>query len=154
MSKARSDKKYTYFNTVTQDMIEAILEDIKQGGSIKHSARANNLSERHFHNLVAQGIVDIDCGNQDTLQAKLVRSLSRVQLNEIKSCRQAILNSDKSHKGAEWTLEHAYWREYGNNAESKELAEEIDKLKELVSKGKDNDKEMDSGDAYEERCAP
>jgi len=51
-----------------------------------------------------------------------VESLAKVKKREVIVCRQLIVESEKGHKGAEWTLEHAYWRDFGKDANIKELA--------------------------------
>ncbi len=130
---AKANKKQRYFLTVNQDMIDSILDDIANGGTIKHSALANCLSEKHFYNLVNQGIVDIETGLHDTLEARLVQSLNEIELNEVTSCRKDIRSAHKGHKGAEWTLEHVYWRHFGNHAEVKALHDELERLKQTLN---------------------
>lgn len=124
-------KKYkpNKYPVVTQEVIDNILKDLEEGSTNKRAARANGVSESHFYNLIAQGIVDIEFGMPDTMQARMVVSLSKLEQNEIKWCRKSIKESDKGHRGAEWTLEHAYWRDFSPNANVKELADDIEQLR-------------------------
>lgn len=144
MAVAKHDKQKYPFRSVNQKVIDAILKDISEGGTRKHSAEANGISARHFHNLVAQGILDLEVNKTDSLQARLVRSLRKIELNEIKSCRGSIRGEDKGHKGAEWTLEHVYQRYFSANASIQELSEEIEELKSMFTQGKSNGEQMDS----------
>jgi hypothetical protein len=128
-SRPSTEKQYNPPRTFTDSAIANILLDISKGSPKKHAAEANGISERHLHLAIKQGITDIDHGESDTRWAKLVRSLRKIENDEIQFCRQAIVGSEKSHKGAEWTLEHAYWREFCGDAKILELAKEVDQLK-------------------------
>jgi hypothetical protein len=133
--EAKPNKRPQSYPKVNQEKLDKILAEIKKGGTRKHSAEANGISGTHFHNLIAQGIVDIEFGLHDTIHARLVVSLRDIELKEIQSCRSAIRKGKTGHKGAEWTLEHAYWRSFGKDANAKELAEEIDRLREDMKQG-------------------
>ena len=126
----KANKRPQSFPKVNQDMLDAILKDIKEGSTKKHASEANGISSRHFHYLIAQGIVDLEFGHNDTMFANLVRSLRKIEQEEIKWCRNASRDHEDGHKGAQWTLEHAYWRYFGKDANAKELAEEIERLRE------------------------
>ncbi len=136
------------FPVVTQEKLDAILKDISEGSTKKHASEANGISCRHFHYLIAQGIVDLEFAKYDTIYAKLVRSLRVIERDEIKECRTDIKSSPDGHKGAQWTLEHAYWRYFGKDANAKELAEEVERLREEM-KGVKHDK-ANSGEAEED----
>lgn len=130
MAIAKADKKRRYFVTVTKDKIDAILEDIRAGSPVRYAAQSNCISYSHFKHLVAQGIVDQEHGLQ-TLESSLAASLATIFKNRIIKCQAKIENNKKGHKGAEWILEHAFWREFGSHAEAKQLAEEIDEMRQL-----------------------
>ncbi len=125
------------FPIVTPKKIDAILKDIAEGSPRKHAAEANGISARHFHYLVAQGILDLEFDKSDTMCANLVRSLRAIEMKEIKWCRKQARESENGHKGAQWTLEHAYWRYFGKDANAKELAEEIERLRDEMKGVKD-----------------
>lgn len=148
MAEAKPNKRPHRFKTVTKQLLEAILKDIQEGSPKKHAAEANGISDRHFYNLLAQGIVDLEYQKDTTLQAWLVRSLRKIEQKEIKDCRAKIKKEKKGHRGAEWTLEHAYWRYFGKDANAKELAEEIDRLKAEL-KGENTDVNLNSGSTEE-----
>lgn len=131
----KNNKRPQAFPKVNQQMLDAILEDIRKGSPRKHAAEANGISRRHFHHLIAQGILDLEFGKIDTIHARLARSLRQIEQEEIQWCREKARFSEDGHKGAQWTLEHAYWRDFGKDANSKELAEEIEQLRDDLKKG-------------------
>lgn len=135
---ARPNKRPKAYPKVNQPMIDAILKDISLGSPKKHAAHANGISISHFHNLIAQGVVDIEWGISDSLPAKMVVSLAKIEQIEIQGCRKIIRQMEDGHKGAQWTLEHAYWRYFGKDANAKELADEIERIREEI-KGAKND---------------
>lgn len=108
------------FRKLNLKMIDIIVQDIREGSTQKLTAEANGITESIFYVWLQQGKYDIQNGIE-SLCATLVESLARVKQEEVKGARQAIRESDKGHKGAEWTLEHAYWRSFGSNAAMKEF---------------------------------
>ncbi len=128
-SRPSSQKQYNPPRTFTDEVMAMILKDIARGSPKKYAAEANGISERHFHLSIAQGVTDIDYGENDTRWARMVLSLRSIEMEEIIRCRQNIIDNEKGHKGAEWTLEHAYWREFCGDAKIIQLAEEVDELK-------------------------
>lgn len=127
--QVKPDKRHYPSLKVTRQVLDSILSEIQKGGTRRHSSEANGITDRHFQYLLQQGKCDIDHGNYSTIYAYLVLSLRKIELSEIQECRKLIKELKKGHKGAQWTLEHVYWRDFGANAEVRELAEEIDKLK-------------------------
>ncbi len=117
------------FRKLNKKLIDAIVKDIKRGSTHKLASQVNGITPRIMQIWVKQGDIDVE-HDEDSLCAYLVRSLSVVKQDEVIHCRERISESDKGHKGAEWTLEHAYWREYGKDANIKELADEIAELRE------------------------
>lgn len=144
----KANKRKGKYWTIGEERINKILADIAEGSPNKIAAEASGVSERHFYSIVAQGIVDIENEIFDSQAAKLTQSLRKIDMEEIKWCRNSIKASEKSHRGAEWTLEKAYWRYFGNSAETKELAEEIQKLKQEL-KGVKNNGEVDDSEEEE-----
>jgi hypothetical protein len=114
---------------VTRENIDLILEDIRNLAPNKYAAESNGISEAHFYDLLKQGICDINHGNYDTLHAYLAKSLREIEKKEIISCRKDIRRSEKGHIGAQWTLEHAFWRSFCGDAKVMELAHEIEMMK-------------------------
>jgi phage terminase Nu1 subunit (DNA packaging protein) len=135
----KRDYKPRQFPVVTQKKLDAILKDIAEGSTKKHASEANGVSARQFHYLIAQGIVDLEFSKPHTMCANLVRSLRAIEQEEIKWCREQARESEDGHKGAQWTLEHAYWRYFGKDANAKELAEEIERLRDEMKGVKDGD---------------
>ena len=141
MAEAKVRLKRHVSRKVDNAMLEAILKDIEEGAPRNYAAEANGLHESTFHNLVAQGKVDI-INNIDSMEASLVVSLRAIEMKEIKECRELVRFNEKGHDGAKWTLEHAYWRTFSNNAPAKELADEIERMQQLLKEqndGKAND---------------
>ena len=138
--EAKPNKKASqqFLRKVDQALLDKILKDISKGAPNKYAAEANGISARHFYYLIAQGIVDLEYDKNDTIHAGLVRSLREIEMKEIQECRSAIKSDEKGHKGAEWTLEHAYWRQFGKDANAKELADEIERLREDLRNGASN----------------
>jgi hypothetical protein len=122
------------FRKLNKDLIDRIVKDIDEGSTHRLASESNGITSRIFDIWRLQGKIDLE-HEEDSLCAYLVLSLSKVKQKEVKICRQAIVDSEKGHKGAEWTLEHAYWRDYGNDANAKELAEEIERMKDELRNG-------------------
>ena len=128
MEAKRDRCPFTQLRKVDQATIDAILLDISKGAPKKHAAEGNGISSRHLYYMIAQGLVDLEY-NKDTIHSNLVRSLRRIEMEEMQWCRENARESRDGHKGAQWTLEHAYWRYFGKDANAKELAEEIERLR-------------------------
>jgi len=74
-----------------------------------------------------QGKFDLET-RSETLCAYLVESLAKVNQDEVQECRQLARHSEDGHRGAQWTLERAYPRDFGNNALACELLDKLDKM--------------------------
>ena len=146
----KPEKRKNKYWKVTDDVIDKILARIKNGSTRKHAAEANFVSERHFYSILAQGTVDIEVGIFDSQASRLAQSLREIEANEIEWCRNSTKSSEKGHRGAEWTLEHAYWKYFGNDAPAKELAKEIQEIKELMKKGNLKNDKVDDGEEEED----
>ena len=107
--------------SITKEKVEAILKDIREGSTNKHAAEANGISERHFYYSILQGVCDLEHDKSNSVYAQLVQSLRQIEQSEIKECRKQIKENKKSHKGAEWTLEHVYWQYFSANAPAMEM---------------------------------
>jgi hypothetical protein len=133
------------FRKLTKKLVDTLVNDIAEGSTHVLAAESNGITERIFYLWRAQGKVDIDT-EQDTLCAYLVQSLAKVKKQEVQNCRNNIASSDKGHKGAEWTLEHAYARDFSGNALLHEFAREIEEFKaELLKRNSNGEKELDIG---------
>lgn len=128
---------------VTRENIDLILDDIKNYAPNKYAAESNGISEPHFYQLVQQGVCDINNGIYDTLHAYLASSLRKIEKEEIMSCKKDIRMSEKGHQGAQWILEHAFWRSFCGDAKLMELAEEIALEKGKMKHESGNEKESE-----------
>lgn len=124
------------FRKLNKKLIDTIVKDISEGSPHCYACEANGITEAIFSIWRKQGMIDIAHDNEDSLPAYLVKSLGIIKQKEIKWCRDVIKKNKKGHKGAEWTLEHAYWRVYSSNAPVIELNREIELLK--SKQGNDN----------------
>lgn len=147
----KPDKRRYPSLKVTKQVIDSILSEIEKGGTRRHSSEANGITDRHFQYLLQQGKCDMEHANYSTIYAYLVLSLRKIELIEIQHCRKSIKELKKGHKGAQWTLEHVYWRDFGPNTETKELSEEMEQLRSLhgVNSNGDIDKREEKEDSEE-----
>lgn len=127
-SRPTSQKKYIPPRHLDDFRMASILSDIRRGAPKKYAAEANGITESQFYNAVKQGITDISYGELETRWARMVVSLRNIEKEEIMSCKSDIRASEKGHKGAEWTLEHVYWREFCGDAKILQLAKQVDEL--------------------------
>lgn len=110
---------------ISQERIDAILKDISEGSTRFHAAEANGIAYTTFYYWVKQGQLDSKYGI-DSINAHLVKALREIEQKEIKSCRSNIVTSSEGHKGAQWTLERVYWKQFGAHAPVAELAEDFE----------------------------
>jgi len=131
------------FRKLNKELVDILVQEIAEGSTHILAAESNGITESIFYIWRAQGKVDVEHQN-DTLCAYLVESLAKVKNREVKACRQVIAESEKGHKGAEWTLEHAYWREFGKDANVKEIAEEIERFRNEMKRESQDGEQVDS----------
>lgn len=125
------------FKKLTKKLVDILVKDISEGSTHKLAALSNGITPRIFDIWRNQGEIDVE-HEVDSLCAYLVLSLNKAKQKEVKACRTDIRISPKGHIGAQWTLEHAYWREYGNDAKAMELADEIQEIKDKMKRGDKN----------------
>ena len=131
------------FRKLNKKLIDTIVRDMERGSTRRLASLSNGITPRIFDMWRKQGEIDIE-HDVDSLCSYLVLSLSKVKQKEVIHCRENIIESDKGHKGCEWTLEHAYWRDFGKDANIKELANDLEKFKEEFKGAKKDGGEMDS----------
>jgi hypothetical protein len=144
------------FKKLSKKLIDKLVNDIQQGSTHILAAESNGLTEAILSIWRKQGKIDLE-HEQDTLCSYLVKSLAKVKQDEVIWCRKSTKKSDKGHKGAEWTLEHAYQKDFSNNPIIRELADDIADLKLHLLHGELKDgkegNEMDSKNAHEKGSA-
>ena len=121
---------------ISQERIDAILKDIGEGSTRFHASEANGIAYTTFYFWVKQGQLDIKYGIE-SLNSYLVKALRKIEQDEIKTCRTNIVSSNEGHKGAQWTLERVYWKQFGSHAPITELAEDFE-----LEKGDRKDEEV------------
>lgn len=116
------------YRKLKKELIDKIVQDFREGSTKRFACCSNGITERIWDVWIQQGKIDIEHGLDDTLCAYLVLTLSKVHQAEIKKCRKMILSRKFSHKGAEWTLEHAYWRDFSSKASDVDFEERLSNL--------------------------
>jgi hypothetical protein len=141
--RIKLDRRYTPQPVkINQERIDAILKDIEEGSTRFHAAEANGIAYTTFYYWVKQGQFDLRNGIS-TIYGDLVKALRKIEQDEIKYCRKNIVNTNDGHKGAQWTLERVYWKQFSSHAPITELAEDFElekgdrKDEEVQSSGKD-----------------
>jgi hypothetical protein len=126
---------------------------LSKGSTRKLASEANGITPRIFDIWQNQGRIDVE-HEQDSLCAYLVLSLAVIRQKHVQKCQQKIEKSPKGHKGCEWILEHAYWREFGPSAPTLELAAEIEQLRNqlALAKGNGNDKANECETEEDSEC--
>lgn len=123
-----ADKKNHVLRKLNEEKLKAILNDIRGGSPYKIAAEANGISDRHFYDMLLQGVCDLESDKQETLYARLAQGIRQIERDEINECRDEIRASGKGHVGKQWTLERVYWKYYGQNAAAIEFDERLRKL--------------------------
>ena len=118
----------TPFKKLSKPLVNKILKDIEEGSHIKHACLSNGITPRMWNYWYAQGQVDLEYDNEESLPAYVVLSCARVEMKEVKACRQLIRESQDGHKGAMWTLNQAYWREFSPHAPIVEFQERLARM--------------------------
>lgn len=144
----KPNKKITHPPTITDEQIDKIISDVKRGSPKKYACLANGVSERHFYYMVDQGKCDIHHGNLSTKCARIVQSLYSIDQDKIISCCTDIRKHKSGHKGAQWILEHFYWREFSGDAKLMMMAEELEKLKlERLDEKRSEERDEEDGES-------
>lgn len=133
-SSGSKDQTMSFPRSFTQTKIDLVLKDIKRGSPIKYAAEANGIAESTFHTAIKQGITDIRCDEPESIYARLVVSLRQIELEDVIGCLDDVRKDTRGHKGAEWVLEHKYWRQFCGDAKLMELSKEVDQLKQEANK--------------------
>lgn len=133
--KPKSEKRAQPLKPDTVEKMKLIIKSVAKGIPIKMACLAKGLHESHFYNFINQGIVDLKA-NEPTIHAKVVESFSSMQENFVNGCLEDIRNSDKGHRGAEWTLERSYWRYFSASVPTTELSAQLEELKKQIEEAK------------------
>jgi hypothetical protein len=124
---------------ISKERIDAILKDISELSTYYHAAEANGIAYTTFYWWVRQGQCDLRYGI-DSIYSYLVKALREIEQEEIKDCRKRISLNEKGHMGAQWTLEHSYWKQFGSNAQLKDLSDDFE-----LEKGAYEDEKHEKG---------
>lgn len=120
----------------TPDRVKLILQDISDHVPYKIAAEANGIGESTFYDWLLNGARDFKAGI-DSDYTRLVESLRTVERERIKDLVGNVRDSSNGHKGAQWTLEHVFWRHFSSNAAVIDFNERLSKIEETESKRQD-----------------
>jgi hypothetical protein len=140
-SKPKLDKIKTKPREITEQDVKIVLDKIAEGSPYHIACYASNFSYRHFKYLVAQGKLDID-NWKESFHSSMVVKLKNIEHNKIVGCLQHINEGSKSSIGSQWFLERKYWKDFSSKAETLQMAEELEEIKEML---KEQSREKENG---------
>lgn len=122
----------------TPERVKAILADIADHIPYKIAAESNGIADSTFYDWIYTGVGHF----RDDIESdytRMVESLRTIEKKKVKELVETVKKSGKGHKGAEWTLEHVFWKYFSSNAAIKEFDARLTKMEE-----KNSAKEVDS----------
>lgn len=123
---------------------EAILQDLRDEVPYLHAAESNGVGYRTLLDWIEKGKIDIQNGENDSKYAQFTRAVREIEKNRIKHHISNIKREERSHKGSEWILERAFWKQFGKTAEI-ELNERVEKLENKKANSDVGKTEADAG---------
>lgn len=139
-SKAKLDKIKTKPREITEQDVQIVLNKIQEGSPYQLACYASNFSYRHFKYLVAQGKLDID-NWKESFHSRMVVKLKQIEHNQVVKALDHINEGSKSSIGSQWFLERKYWKDFSSKAETLQMAEELEEIREML-KEQNKEKEM------------
>jgi len=109
---------------------EAILQDLRDEVPYLHAAESNGVGYKTFLNWLDNGKKDIEQGKNDSYYAQFLQAVRKIEKDRIKRHTRNIGSDERSHKGSEWILERAFWKQFGKASEI-DLNERVEKLENL-----------------------
>jgi hypothetical protein len=116
------------FKKLSLDLIKKISQELQDGSTIRLACLANGITKRIFEIWRAQGQVDLEHDNFNSLPALLVRSLANVHQNEVKKHCKNIAKDKRGHRGSEFLLERKFWEDFTPNVATLKLNQKMDDL--------------------------
>lgn len=110
-----------------QTTIEAILQDLRDEIPYLHACESNGIAYPTFLLWIDNGIKDTKDG-LDTKYSQLLRAVRKIEKNRMKGHISKIKKEKKGHKGSEWIMERAFWKQFGSKSAEIELNERLEKL--------------------------
>lgn len=108
---------------------EAILQDLRDEIPYMHAAESNGVGYTTFLNWLELGKRDINLG-LDTKYTQFLKAVRQIEKERIRRHTRNIGSDERSHKGSEWILERAFWKQFGKASEI-DLNERVEKLENL-----------------------
>ena len=128
-----------------QPTTEAILQDLRDEVPYQYAAESNGVAFRTFTKWVEYGIRDLEEGKESNF-AQFVLAVRQIEKERIKRHVKNIRSEQKSHRGSEWILERAFWKQFSSKAVEIDLNERISKLENKKTEAEDESKKVSSED--------
>lgn len=122
-----------------QPTTEAILQDLRDEVPYQYAAESNGVTYHGLLRWINKGISDIEEGNESSHYAQFIKAIRQIEKDRIKRHVKNINSDQKGHKGSEWILERAFWRQFSSKAVEIDLNERISKLENKKSEEKNED---------------
>jgi hypothetical protein len=113
---------------------EAILQDLRDEVPYKYAAESNGVAMSTLQLWLDNGMKDIKEGKTESHYAQFLLAVRKIEKERIKRHQRNIASEERSHKGSEWILERAFWKQFGKASEI-DLNERVEKLE---NKANDN----------------
>jgi hypothetical protein len=125
---------------------EAILQDLRDEVPYLHAAESNGVGYKTFLNWLDNGKKDIEEGKNDSYYARFLQAVRKIEKDRIKRHTRNIGSDERSHKGSEWILERAFWKQFGKTAEI-ELNERVERLENKKANDNVSETKANAGEA-------
>lgn len=134
---------------------EAILQDLRDEVPYKYAAESNGVAMSTFQYWIDTGLKDIKEGRGNSNYAQFLLAVRKIEKERIKKHQRNIASEERSHKGSEWILERAFWKQFGKASEI-DLNERLEKLENLKANehvGETKANERASGEVSQENSS-
>lgn len=127
---------------------EAILQDLRDEVPYLHAAESNGIAYRTLLDWIERGTKELLAGDKESKYAQFTQAVRKIEKDRIKRHTRNIASEERSHKGSEWILERAFWKQFGKTSEI-ELNERVEKLENLKANEHVGETKADAGQSGE-----
>ena len=106
---------------------EAILKDLRDEVPYMYAAESNGVAYSTFKLWIENGKKEIIDGKPQAKYAQFLTAIRKIEKERIKGHVSNIRSGEKGHRGSEWILERAFWKQFGKASEI-DLNERVEKL--------------------------
>lgn len=110
-----------------KEIVDKILDDIRQGVPHKIAAEAAGTHVQTFQKWVNKGLAHMLEG-VDSEYYQLVGALRTIQSEMIKHAMREITADFRGHKGHEWRMERSFWQWFSTKVSEIEVEERLQRL--------------------------